>query len=260
MRLFTGDFSTGDFSQWPVVNNKLSPGPSSGYVPQYPATVISEDKDCGYIARFEVREGDVPFGSGERSEVSDDGSAGTAVMDGETAWYAFSIKFDETFPDDQWSVGWGIVIQWHDLATDFSPVLSFGWKTPNPGDPNADGKWFLVQNQQDASGTQLGGDNPQMLLELPLNQGEWHDFKMQIKMSGSTSSDGGDPDSGLVRVWRNGVAQTLLGGSTTFIGQTIVPGVAGVKNQLGLYRQLDTAPTGIVYHTGFRVADSEDSL
>ena len=67
--LFTGDYSTGDFSQWPSVQNRGYNGDGVHYVPTYSATVV-DDPVKGKAARFEVRSGDVPeFGGGERSQV-----------------------------------------------------------------------------------------------------------------------------------------------------------------------------------------------
>jgi hypothetical protein len=67
--LFTGDYSTGDFSRWPSVQNRGYNGDGGRYVPTYPATVM-DDPAKGKAAGFEVRSGDVPeFGGGERSDV-----------------------------------------------------------------------------------------------------------------------------------------------------------------------------------------------
>jgi hypothetical protein len=258
-RIFTGDFCTGDFSQWNQIVTKLPVRDPKLYTPQtYPAQVIREDKGCGYVARFEVRTGDVPsFGGGERSEVFAPTEAGVHAADGETVWYAFSIKFDPTFPSDHAKLGWGDVIQWHDStdpASKWPPVLEMGWAAAgyDPGEVT-DGYWWLTQAPQNPPGTYLIPFGSQRLLKLPLNRGQWQDFKMQIKVSS-------DPAQGFVRVWYNGEPQILLGGSTTFTGQTMVPTAPGVKVQLGYYRQNGIVPTGIVYHAGFRMADSEASL
>jgi Polysaccharide lyase len=261
-RLFTGDFCTGDFSQWPQIANKDWTGDASAYIHQtYPAQVIREDKGCGYAARFEVRTGDIPaFGGGERSEVFAPTEAGVHAADGETVWYAFSIKFDESFPSDHASLGWGTVIQWHDStdpASVWPPVVEMGWAASGygPGE-KTDGLWWLSQSPQSTPGVYDFPVGGQRILTLPLDRGEWHDFKMQMKVSA-------DPAEGFIRLWHNGVAQTfsgVRGGSTTFTGATMVPTAPGVKVQLGYYRQNGIVPTGTVYHAGFRMADSEASL
>ena len=55
--LFVGDYSTGDFSQWPSVQNRGYNGDGVDYVPTYSATVV-DDPSKGKAARFEVRSGD----------------------------------------------------------------------------------------------------------------------------------------------------------------------------------------------------------
>src|SRR5260370_18350819 len=71
-RIFTGDYCTGTFGQWALVQTKLHNGDPSTYSGGYPAQVIREDKDCRYVARFEARTADVPpaQSSPARAEVS----------------------------------------------------------------------------------------------------------------------------------------------------------------------------------------------
>ena len=57
--LFTGDYSTGDFSQWPSVRNRGYNGDGGRYVPTYSTTVVDYPAK-GKAAGFEVRSGDVP--------------------------------------------------------------------------------------------------------------------------------------------------------------------------------------------------------
>src|SRR5207342_2954598 len=45
--------------------------------------------------RFEVRDGDTPVDSGERSEVRSEDRFD--VVDGDERWYSFSLKFDDGF-------------------------------------------------------------------------------------------------------------------------------------------------------------------
>lgn len=263
-RIFTGDFSTGNFSQWPYVNNRDSGPAPTGILwrgRSYPAKIVSVDKDCGFAARFEVRSGDKPdYDIGqpkERSEVSigPENTAST-VLNGQTAWWAFSVLFDETFPLNQHALGWGAVCQWHGISSPYSPALQLGWRTPNPIFGLVDGYWYLLQNRRNPNGSSAGAD---LLAALPLSRGEWQDIRMRIRVSNSLSTSPSDPNAGLIELWRNGIRQTLLGGVETYYGQTSLPDDPGVKNQIGLYRA-EIDPTGILYHTGFRIADSESSL
>jgi hypothetical protein len=259
-RIYTGDFSTGDLSQWTQVSNKFYTGYSGDYPGGYPVTVVSLDKDCGYVARFEVRDGDVPiFGGGQRSEVF--GHNNTDALDGETTWYAFSIMFDEDFPNDHVHLvepddGWGVVWQLHDNnlpGSLYDPIITWGWGG-NPDDTPAE-NFSLFQSPQleDNSYDPEVPFASRCLLTLPMNQGNWHDIVMQIKHSS-------DPEEGFIKVWHNGVAQNLFGGGTTFTGQTLAPNADGQRVQLGYYRSADIEVTGVVYHTGFRMSDSADTL
>lgn len=243
-RLFTGDYSTGNFRQWVALSNKITNGMPASYPGGYPAAIVPLDGDCGFAARYELRTGDIPLiGGGERSEVSNSGLADAA--EGDVRFYAFSVKFDSGFPTNHKDLGWGRTNQFHDGAG--FPTISWGWE-PATSAPN--GYWSLIQNPQSSPGVYLGAVS---LLNVPLSLGNWHDIKMEMKHSTSDAV-------GYVRVWLNGVAQTLAGGST-FTGRTMVPGGTGaVHYQEGYYRFTPVAATGIVYHTGFRAADSESSL
>lgn len=264
-RIFTGDFSTGDLSQWPVMANKINTGPTDLYTGGYPVAVISEDKDCGYIARFEVRDGDLPaFGGGERSELFGDGV--TEAVEGDVSWYGWSIKFDATFPNEHMTLysdgfgtpkGWGVVGQWHGVPSNlYDPILSWGWGG-NPAEAANDPGYFgLFQ------GPELSDNTPdpaipfaaRALCALPMNIGQWNDIKVQMKHSA-------DPALGFVKVWYNSQPITMLGGSTTFTGQTLAPNADSQKVQIGYYRNGSiVGNTGIVSYANFRIADSEASL
>jgi len=86
----------------------------------------------------------------------------------------------------------------------------------------------------------------------PMNPGAWHDMTMEVKWSLN--------NDGYIRLWHNGVPQVLKGGSTTWTGQTMNPGTTQIYYKEGLYRSSPTAPTGIVYHSGFRTAATQPGL
>ena len=85
-----------------------------------------------------------------------------------------------------------------------------------------------------------------MIWSTPLNAGSWHDIVMEVKWSH-------DPKVGYIRLWRNGVPQTLANGSTTWYGQTMLTGSNGTYYKEGLYRNSPTTATGIVYQSGLQV-------
>lgn len=240
-RIFTGDYSGGTFGQWTNMQNKFINGAPDEYPGGYPAAVISEDGDAGYVARFEVRDGDVPpFGGGERSEV---GAVGpTDAESGDTYCYAFSTKFDATFPTNHGELGWGVTNQWCDGSTGGSPTVHWGWQW---GDP--DNGWFLNHVPQSSPAVY---EDITRLVDVPLNRGYWHDIRMEIKFSPSVST-------GYVRVWVDEIAQNLGGAGTTFVGRTMIPGDSVASYHEGYYRDNAMTTTGIIYHAGFRMADSD---
>jgi hypothetical protein len=238
-RLFTGDYATGDFSQWLYVQNKDYNGDSAGYRNWgYPASIVT-DSGRGHVARYELRSGDL-VGDTERSEVEGE-EATTGGAEGQIRWYQFSTKFDATFPQNHASLGWGVTNQWHSHGSNFSPPIEWVVNQLN-------GHWSLMIDKQSSPGAYLEVFS---IFDVPLGTA-WHDVKMQISWSESDSA-------GWVRLWHNGVRQTFIGGGDTYFVRTLVPGDPTVYYKEGYYRQ-PMAPTGIVYHTGFRCADSEDAL
>ena len=77
---------------------------------------------------------------------------------------------------------------------------------------------------------------------------------MTMQIHWSTSDD-----KGWIRLWLNGIRQTFLNGADTYFVRTLVPGATAVYYKEGKYQPIQP-PTGIVYHTGFRSADSEAAL
>ncbi|MEN0139114.1 MAG: polysaccharide lyase [Rhodococcus sp. (in: high G+C Gram-positive bacteria)] len=239
-RIFTGDYSTGNFSQWPSVQTKDYNGPGTGYVPTYSASIVP-DGTYGAAARFEVRSGDTPsFGGGERSEVA--GGNDTGGFEGQTRWYQFSTKFDSAFPQNHASLGWGLTNQWHQDVGIGSPPI--GWYVSQ-----RNGYWSLVVNKQSMPGVDL---ETLSIFETPLDVGRWHDVRMQINWSTSDTA-------GWIKLWLNGVQQSFVNGADTFFVRTLIPGTFTTYYKEGYYRE-SMQPTGVVFHTGFRCAAEESAL
>ena len=242
-QLFVGDYSTGDFSQWPLMATRFYGKPAkmlagSNYTPGYPATVIN-DPIKGKAARYEVRKGDF-VGSTESSQVTAT-TEDTGGAEGQTTWYAFSARFDSSFPQNHATLGWGITNQWHEGSnTGGSPPISM-----NVGMRN--GFWSLGIVPQIATGQPNG--NAYSIWDVPLGSG-WHNIKMQVHWSSKV---------GWIRLWHNGVRQQLLGSVDTFEVPTLVPGTTSVYYKEGYYRKPMT-PTGVVFLSGFRSAADEASI
>lgn len=239
--MFIGDYSTGNFSQWPSVQNRGYNGPGVDYVPSYSATVVN-DPVKGKAARFEVRSGDWPgFAGGERSDVGSSASD-TGGTEGQMRWYQFSTMFDPSFPQNHADLGWGVTNGWHPDTSAGS--AGFEWSV---GAKN--GYWSLIVNQQTSPSDYV---RQYTIFETPLNVGHWHDVKMQINWSTGIKT-------GWIKLWLNGVRQTFFDGSDTYFLSTLVPGTTTCYYKEGYYRQA-AQPTGIVYHTGFRAASDEAEL
>lgn len=243
--LFVGDYSTNNVSQWPVVQTKNYNDPGSGYtnLPAYSIN-IGSDATYGKAALFEVRSGDWPgFAGGERAEVQG-GTPITGGDEGDVRWYHFATKFPVGFPTNHHDLGWAVTNQWHGNGQDaasVSPPVEWNCSTIN-------GRWTLTLNRYNAGPTFI---NDPTVWDTPINAGVWHDIKMEIKWSASDAT-------GYVRLWWNGVRQTLTGGVTTYFSRTLVPGQVCYYKE-GFYRQA-MANTVQIYHAGFRAATSESGL
>lgn len=279
VRIFTGDYSPGDFRQWTTMMNvdvpKAIPAHPFTFAKNFPprkfysAQVIAADKDAGYIARHELRLNDTPWwGGGARSEVA--APIDTFSPIGSTMWYAMSFKFDPTFPTNHTDLGWGVIQQFHDNSpAGYSPAVAFGWpylpsvSLTQPGSGFRCGYWYLQQVIWPTPATP--GVIPMAthvipVFEFPFELNQWHDIKLQIRWEQN--------DCGFIRLWWNGERQTLYGGGDTLYGSTVPPNLGNAPNQivtgqsvqLGYYRNKGIAEPGIVYHAGFRMADDEASL
>ena len=267
-RLFTGDFSTGDFSQWSRVITPTYPTGAIGVnhprASGYTANIVTDDPDSGYAARFELRSGD-----SWKSEVRGDTFCYAAA--GTTVWYAWSTKFDQNFPNNRNELLWGMFTGWKAASTTpyyteyGSPVIEFAWDDPTSPtySQTHNGYAYLSWNPQSSPGVGTsfpgGGYYGGKILAIPLEQGQWHDFKMCAYWA--------QDNTGTLQLWRNGVPQTFLAvngfaGGTTLTGQTVCGGTgpAGVTFQQGFYRNTAATHTDVIYHRGFRTADSENSL
>jgi hypothetical protein len=221
--LRTGDFNTGDLSQWSG-NQKLR---------SYSLTTVrSPAREGAYAARFEVRNGDDPLCAagwgcfGDRAEVQ----MNTGETEGQERWYSWSTMIGADFP--RYST-WQVVSQWHADA-DGSPPIGF----------------FAVNDDLVLKLHRFSSPgNPIDIRDVwrgPLRRGEWQDIRLHVKWSGSDSV-------GFVELWIDGVQQTFDNGQTRRYIRTMYPGVGNYFKQ-GLYRQGGLSSTGVVYHDGFRMS------
>lgn len=244
---FNGDYSTGDFSQWEIVQNTYHndpPPPPDNYAIQITTTDVPVG--ATYAATFELRDGDTAAGSNERTEVQGAYPESSGPVDSER-WYIWRTKFDPVFPDDHASQGWGLVMQWHDLSNGSPPIGFYV--------DDADGEWCLRVQEQSSPGVFV---DSHVLWSHPLDKGVWQEIKLHVYWST-------DSDVGFVELWHDGVRQAFSGGpyvgaETTFI-QTFTPGGgAGTYAKQGLYRDVNVTGTAIIHHQGYQASVTEEGL
>jgi hypothetical protein len=267
-RIFTGDYSTGDFSQWTRVVTPVFPGSTRNGITHPsisdPASIIVDDPDGGFCARYEMQAG-ATDASNERSEAK--GDAAVYVAADTTAWYAWSWKFDESYPTNRHGEGkWGTIFQWKSAkispyGEDGVPVLSFGWAQSSAPTFSDYENGYVHLTYAPQSAPEVGIPGGGMVLKIPLALGQWQDFKARISLKKDAT--------GTFQLWRNGVRQTFLAtpgfaGGQTLTGQFIIGGTSplltGINLSQGIYRDPTCDFTEIVYHRGLRIADTEDSL
>lgn len=210
------------------------------------ATQGSVVRQGSLAGRFEIRDGDRPDGvcCGDRAEVSAEGAS--AAAEGDDRWYQWSTQFGEQFPANE---GWSVVSQFHADA-DGSPPVAF-----SAGPTNVDSnRWGIVLSTWNAPGDPGPTYTP---WSAPMVRGLWNDIKLHIKWSASDNV-------GFVEFWRNGAPQTFTGapcaGQTRCSVRTLMPGGGGMYFKQGYYRDPAITATGVVYHDGFSIADTEGGL
>ncbi|MGA5466560.1 polysaccharide lyase [Mycobacterium sp. NPDC050041] len=225
-RLFTGDYNTGNFTQWAMLQAKGINAPAPANYCTYSACVRNGGLGHETAARFEVRDGDVPpFGGGERAEVTPGAwyapSAGAFVKEGDERWYSFSMKFDEGFQNPRHGPdSWFMVSQWF----------------PQQGGAPA----LTLQVTQD-NYLELGGAGaavPYRRKISPVKPGEWVDYVVHVKFSE-------DPNVGYAEVYENGKLVV-----EKHYRPTLVAGGGGAYYKQGVYRDAESAGTQVVWHDG----------
>jgi hypothetical protein len=118
-----------------------------------------------------ILSGDTAVGSSERTEVS-----GPIVgREGETGWYSLSFKFDEEFPE-HYEEGWGQISQFHTEADGSPPVSIVLRDTP--------GQWSVMIHRYNGTGLE-NFEESFSIFDAPVNNGTWHDLKLEVKWSES---------------------------------------------------------------------------
>jgi hypothetical protein len=128
--IIANSFETGNFKGWnscqwnaggSIRNDNCQTYSGTG---EYPATVVNESAEHPQSARFELRNGDIPFGGTERAEIAKPGGSVSSVVEGDERWISFDLKFDSRWPVPHVDSGWFIFFQWHGSGSTSSPPLA----------------------------------------------------------------------------------------------------------------------------------------
>jgi hypothetical protein len=232
--LWSGDFETGDLSQWSlnqscpdgvtVVNNPVREG---NYAAKFTVDDTSTKANCPAVPTEDPR-----------AQVISPRLFG----EGDDCYIAFSTYFPSEFPTI--SKGWMQVAEIYGPPFGGSPSIGIGVEGDrlvlHRGPTN---NWEAVWKE--------GSD-------IPKGTG-WEDIVLHVKFST-------DPTVGFVEVWHNGVKQTLGNGSQRMYYDTLIPGInwdGSTPNRLILnqYRGLSPALGPItLYHDAARVGTTYDSV
>ena len=141
--VWTGDYSTGDRSQW----NELE---------GLPERITVQDSvvrpGAHHAARVELRNGDYSNG-GCRNELVRD----TPITAGTDHYYGWSTRFDDSYPSNN---TWQVFTQWHHSGLDGSPPVE-------------------MDVQGENISLTVHGDH--ILWYAPLVRGVWHDFVVHVR-------------------------------------------------------------------------------
>jgi Polysaccharide lyase len=182
---------------------------------EYSAETVAID-GRPHVARFEVRDGDIPeFGGGERAEIGELNAAN--VVEGDERWYGMDIKFPSDFTTPQ---SWFVLWQYHPQVDGSSPSVALEVSSSNGH--------LLLTNSNEAPYFQevdLGA----------LTLGKWVRYVVHVKWSTSNAT-------GYVQVYKDG---------TQILAQTpwyTLYGAGYHYMKLGIYRSAANTTTAVIYH------------
>jgi len=223
--LFSGDFETGDLSQWEGAQ-RADPGR---------VTVVTRPVDQGrFSGRFEVRKGDSVAkgsGNGNRAEVlarRQDGDGVWPDREGTERYYGWSTYFPRNYPVVR--KAWQTFVQWKNKGSGSSPIA------------------MGIYNGRMHLHAKVRGGPAGKLWKAPLVRGRWQRFVMHVKWSP-------DPRVGFVELWHNGRRVLPRRYRPTMYRERDGQVLPNYLKQ-GLYRSSGIVPPQIVYHDGMRIGRS----
>jgi hypothetical protein len=177
------------------------------------------------VVRFELRDGDTPFGTGnERAEIGEPFASTHAdlqVVEGDERWICWDMKFHSTWPT---ATSWCLVWQWHHSGSTGSPPLTVTMGTND--------------------NIYLRNDNEDLLtLVQPTNRNVWERWIVHAVFSAN-------PAVGFIECWVDGVQKVA-----PKFQRTMVIGDAGNYFKTGVYRDSVNTGTAIRYFDNFSIWD-----
>jgi Polysaccharide lyase len=223
--IFTGDYETGNFSQWQNCQTKnynadCGTRTSFGPAPNMKIIGANRARQGRFAAQYTVRNGDIPpFGGGERAEVASE-APGAITASGDERWYRWSMYFPADFKNPV-NDGWFIVMQWHGNDTNSPP---------------------LAINIGPRGTVDIGGDGvPHPTKTLgPVRRGQWVDYTLHVLFSQ-------DPTVGFVEGTANGIQTVPKTFRATDSG-------TGTYLKQGIYRDPRDKTTSAILHDGLTVS------
>jgi Polysaccharide lyase len=206
---FTGDFETGDLSQWDLVQACPDDATvySSASEPDWPAPV-----DGAYALRLSVADSHVLSGAtmncdalagNPRGQLLGNRSGEQSLQPGDDKWESWWVQFPADFPVVS-GRNWFVMQQDYGAPFAGSPPVAFDIKDDGTGanrfvmDVCPDGCW--------ATATAWAGPT--------IQPGHWYHFVVHKVFS---TSD----DTGTVEIWLDGEPQTFVDGSTSYHTRTL---------------------------------------
>lgn len=230
--VFQDGFAAGNFAKWNSLQWSTSgtvrntAGTAYSGTGEYPAQVVAIDGRTD-VARFELRDGDSPFGGTERSEIGEPFTITPGDVEchpGDERWIGWDMKFHSTYPTPDAASGWNLVWQWHNGSADGSPAFVL--------DMDTDDIIYLANN--DASGYQRTAVQAMV-------RDTWQRWVVHVKFSDN-------PAIGYADVWVDGVLKI-----NHEMRRTMVVGDDLCYFKCGTYRDPVNSVTAISYYDNLKI-------
>jgi hypothetical protein len=229
--MITNAFETGNFKGWDscqwnaggsIRDDNCQTYSGTG---EYSATVVKESAEHPQSARFELRNGDIPFGRGERAEIARPEGSFSDVVEGDERWISFDLKFDSTWPVPRVDSGYFIFFQWHGSGSTSSPPLAL--------DIDTNDVIYLANNDS-------SGYHRTAVQSVVRNQ--WQRWVIHAKFS--------DDDA-------VGFAEVTIDGAPVLPRTrmaTMIPGESSNYLKIGIYRDPVNTATAILYYDNVSIS------